>query len=90
MNTFPLRSDAASLAVTETGGHLPDVTFRFSDGRYVSPMRTAPWYDEAPPADTPPMIRILRGNFFCAPFGINDSPPATSRLSPHRLQEPVS
>jgi hypothetical protein len=72
MNAFPIRSDAISLAVTETGGHLSDVTFRLADGRSIQPMHTAPWYDEALPAGTPPMLRTLRGDFFCAPFGDND------------------
>jgi hypothetical protein len=72
MNTFAIRSDAASLEVTETGGHLSDVTFWLADGRRVAPMHTAPWYHEALPADTPPMMRVLRGDFFCAPFGEND------------------
>ena len=35
-------------------------------------MHTAPWYDEALPSGTPPMLRMLRGDFFCAPFGAND------------------
>ena len=39
------------------------------------PMHTAPWYDEAMPADAPPMLRVLRGDFFCAPFGDNDVVP---------------
>ncbi len=72
MNTFPIRSDAVSLAVTETGGHLSDVIFTLADGRSIRPMHTAPWHDEALPVDTPPMIRMLRGDFFCAPFGAND------------------
>ena len=33
MNTFPIRSDAVSLAVTETGGHLSDVTFSSGNAR---------------------------------------------------------
>jgi hypothetical protein len=37
-------------------------------------MHTAPWYEEAMPPDTPPMLRMLRGDFFCAPFGPNDGP----------------
>ena len=79
MEVFPLRSDAVSLAVTATGGHLGDVVFRMSDGRRVAPMHTAPWIDEPLPEDLPPMQRILRGDFFCAPFGASNIIPTERR-----------
>jgi len=41
-------------------------------------MHTAPWADETLPADTPPILRVLRGDFFCAPFGPNDLIPEMS------------
>ncbi len=72
MKIFPLRSDRVALAVTETGGHLSDVEFTLEDGRTVRPMHTAPWADEPLPGDTPHILRMLRGDFFCAPFGTSD------------------
>lgn len=72
MKSFALQSDRVSLAVTELGGHLSDVVFTLADGRHISPMHTAPWADEKLPADTPPILRVLRGDFFCAPFGSSD------------------
>jgi hypothetical protein len=72
MTCFPLRSDLVSLSITETGGQLSDVTFTLEGGRRVSPMHVAPWANEQLPADTPPIIRVLRGDFFCAPFGASD------------------
>ncbi len=72
MKSFPLRSDLVSLAITETGGQLSDVSFTLEGGRRVSPMHVAPWAEEQLPADTPPIIRVLRGDFFCAPFGSSD------------------
>lgn len=77
MKTYPIRSDRASLALTATGGHLSDVVFDL-DGRAVAPMHTAPWYDEEMPAGAEPMMRILRGDFFCAPFGANDATPGNA------------
>jgi hypothetical protein len=74
MKTYPIRADRVSLALTVTGGHLSDVAFDL-DGRHVTPMHTAPWYDEPMPPDAPPMLRVLRGDFFCAPFGPNDVVP---------------
>lgn len=81
MKTYPLRSDRVSLALTATGGHLSDVAFDL-EGRRVMPMHTAPWYDEAMPPDTPPMLRMLRGDFFCAPFGPNDGDPPGPQHGP--------
>ncbi|MFI0847017.1 hypothetical protein [Mesorhizobium sp. IMUNJ 23232] len=72
MKSFALRSDRVSPSVTETGGHLSDVSFTLQDGRRVSPMHVAPWADEQLDASTPPIIRVLRGDFFCAPFGASD------------------
>lgn len=75
MKSFPLRSDLVSLSITETGGQLSDVCFTLEGGRRVSPMHVAPWANEPLPADTPPIIRVLRGDFFCAPFGASDMLP---------------
>jgi hypothetical protein len=76
MKTFPLSADAASLAVTETGGHLSEVVFTLADGRKVRPMHTAPWRPEELAPGTPNVLRMLRGDFFCAPFGSDGADPA--------------
>ena len=88
MKQFPLRSDRASLAVTETGGHLSDVVFVLADGRQVSPMHTAPWANEELPEDTPPILRVLRGDFFCAPFAPLPPAPASSTILPGAARRP--
>lgn len=72
MKLFPLQSDRVSLGVTETGGHLSDAVFSLDGERDIRPMHTAPWEHEALPEDTPPILKILRGDFFCAPFGTSD------------------
>ncbi len=67
-----LSNDTVSLAVTARGGHL---TARFRAGaREVTPFYTAPWWNEPLAPDTPVLLQILRGDFFCMPFG-NDPPP---------------
>lgn len=40
----------------------------------VTPFSVAPWAEEKLPADTLPLLRSLRGDFFCAPFGANATP----------------
>ena len=67
-----LGNAAVQAAVTVQGGHL---TARFAaGGRQVNPFYTAPWWSEEVPPGTSEMIRVLRGDFFCLPFG-NGAPP---------------
>jgi hypothetical protein len=62
-----LESSTVRVAVTELGGHL---TARFAaGGRTVDPFFTAPWCRDSLPPEAPPLIRVLRGDFFCLPFG---------------------
>ena len=49
------------------------------DGRRIEPLHAAPWLDEPEIQDDetlPPHLRGLAGDFFCAPFGLNDVEPA--------------
>jgi hypothetical protein len=71
MDIFRLENDCVSLGVTAVGGQLDGVTFHTADGP-IRPMHTAPWVDEQHDEDVPPMLRMLRGDFFCAPFGDSD------------------
>lgn len=79
MQMFPLNSDRVSLAVTETGGHLSDVAFDIG-GRRVSPMHAGPWTPDELAPDADPILGVLRGDFFCAPFAANDVDPAETRI----------
>ena len=56
--------------VTQLGGHLGPVTFRLC-GRDIQPFSVAPWAIERCEADLPAVLRVLRGDFFCLPFGGN-------------------
>lgn len=68
-----LRSSTVEAFVTERGGHLAPVIFDRTRGR-IQPFSIAPWWNETLPRGTPPIIRVLRGDFFCAPFGANAGP----------------
>lgn len=54
--------------ITRVGGQLRQVKFRI--GRQtVEPFSTAPWCDQPEARKLIPLLRELRGDFFCAPFG---------------------
>src|SRR5437870_12966645 len=59
--------------VTEIGGQLGPVTFD-RRRRRIQPLSVAPWATEKLDRSTPPIIKVLRGDFFCLPFGGNSTP----------------
>jgi hypothetical protein len=59
--------------VTELGGHLGPVTFD-RKGRKLQPYSVAPWAEEPTDPSLPPILKVLRGDFFCLPFGGNATP----------------
>jgi hypothetical protein len=59
--------------VTKLGGHLGPVTFD-RKGRKLQPYSVAPWAEEQTDPSLPPIIKVLRGDFFCLPFGGNATP----------------
>ena len=66
------------LAVQTLGAMLGPVTFLLPDGRQCDPLFIAPWTFEAKSAELPGVLRQLRGEWPCAPFGSD----ATRNLSP--------
>jgi len=67
---WKLQSDCVELAVTRIGGQMAPVTFRLG-GRTIAPYSISPWDGEKMAGAIPPMLKALRGDFFCAPFGGN-------------------
>lgn len=71
-----MRGEVAAL-----GGMLAPVWFELSPGRSVQPLAVAPWSDDPPEqlATLPPLLRQLRGEWPCVPFGVpfarDDLPP---------------
>src|ERR1035441_8467944 len=70
--SWRLASSSAEAFVTELGGHLGPVTFD-RKGRKLQPYSVAPWAEEPADPSLPRIIKVLRGDFFCLPFGGNDS-----------------
>ena len=71
--SYVFANPQVSAAVTQTAGHLGPVSFRLGR-KTITPLAIAPWWDEQLPAGTLPLIRGLRGDFFCLPFGGNAAP----------------
>ncbi|MDZ4741816.1 MAG: hypothetical protein SGI98_00170 [Verrucomicrobiota bacterium] len=66
--SWTLKSSTVELALTQTGGHLAPVVFDRKK-RKLQPYSVAPWHKEKSPSIQPPILRILRGDFLCMPFG---------------------
>jgi len=67
--SWQLKSKDVEAFLTQTAGHLGPVTFRVG-GKKIAPFSAA-WSKVKPDAKLPPILRVLRGDFFCMPFGGN-------------------
>jgi hypothetical protein len=81
--SWRLKNNAVDAWITRAGGMLAPATFRLADGRRVQPFSIAPWAGEKIPAGTPPLLQVLRGDFFCAPFGGNGMAWRGEKHPPH-------
>jgi len=68
--SWRIASDRVEAFVTQLGGQLAPVTFD-RQGRKIAPYSVAPWAEEKLEPGTPAILRALRGDFFCLPFGGN-------------------
>ncbi len=69
-----VRSDSVTASVTLAGAHIAPVVFT-SGSASADPYSLAPWH----PGEIPgvgPLLDILRGDFFCLPFGPQPDGPA--------------
>ena len=71
--SWRLASGEVEAFVTEAGGHLGPVTFE-RGSRRIQPYSVAPWVEEKVDATLPTILKVLRGDFFCLPFGGNATP----------------
>jgi hypothetical protein len=71
--SWPINSNTVEAYVTQIGGHLGPVTFH-RHGRRIQPYSVAPWAEEKTEPALPPILKVLRGDFFCMPFGGNSKP----------------
>jgi len=66
-----IKNSCVETGVLTECGHLYPVRFFFGE-KTIEPMHIAPWENEKSDPAIPPMLRFLRGDFFCAPFGASD------------------
>lgn len=71
--SLQLATPEVELHLTERGGHLAPVVFHLP-GRDVSPYALAPW-EPAEFPELPSLLSVLRGDFFCLPFGGQENGP---------------
>ncbi|HRG54717.1 MAG TPA: hypothetical protein PLG56_01670 [Lacunisphaera sp.] len=71
--SWRLASDCVEGFLTREGGHLGPVFFNTDRGR-IQPFALSPWQPHEVDRHLPAVLRPLRGDFFCAPFGGNAAP----------------
>ncbi|MBN2505625.1 MAG: hypothetical protein JXQ71_02915 [Verrucomicrobia bacterium] len=80
--SWRIASSTVEAFVTRTGAHVAPVVFD-RRGRRIEPFAIAPWWNEPQAPGTPPLIGLLRGDFFCLPFGGNTTPYGRERHPLH-------
>jgi hypothetical protein len=80
--SWRLASGQVEAFVTEAGGHLGPVTFD-RKRRKLQPYSVAPWAEEQTDPALLPLLKTLRGDFFCLPFGGNAAPFGKERHPVH-------
>lgn len=67
-----MASNLVEAFVTREGAHVAPVSY-LVDGRLVQPYAIAPWFAEDC-TSSPKTLQVLRGDFFCMPFGLQSEP----------------
>ena len=80
--SWPVHASRVKAFVTPVGGHLGPVTFTVGRKK-LRPFSVAPWAEEKLPPGSPPLLKALRGDFFCMPFGGNAAPYRGEKHPPH-------
>ncbi|MGE5436173.1 MAG: hypothetical protein ACM3O3_03015 [Syntrophothermus sp.] len=71
MKNHIIKNSNMEVGVTEECGFLHPIKFIFRD-KVIEPMHIAPWINEELDSSIDPMLKNLRGDFFCAPFSTSD------------------
>jgi len=79
--SYILANAEVEVAITKTGGHMT-ATFARGSEKPIAPYHVSPWQTEGLKID-PPILRVLRGDFFCLPFGGNAAAVNGEQHPPH-------
>lgn len=80
--SWHLYNNTVDAYVTQRGAHLGPVRYQLPNGVF-QPYHVAPWAEEDDlDPETPEVLKVLRGDWFCLPFGLSDEP---GRESGHPL-----
>lgn len=85
--SFALKGGDVELWLTRRGGHMGPVRFRLGQ-RWVQPYAQAPWRPEEYP-EFPPVLQVLRGDYFCLPFGESKGIPYGHGETANEAWDPV-
>ena len=66
--SFALANRDVEVWLTRRAGHMGPVRFRLGK-RWVQPYALAPWEPRDLADNFPPILKVLRGDWFCLPFG---------------------
>jgi len=80
--SWRIQSGHVEAFVTQMGAFLAPVRFRLGR-RTVQPYAVAPWAEEKVAGSLGGMLRGLRGDFLCLPFGGNSTPYRGEKHPPH-------
>jgi len=75
-------NDQVEVALTQYGGMMAPVQFYKDSNSPVQPYYINPWHNENIKIDLS-LLRVLRGDFFCFPFGGNAEPYQGEKHDPH-------
>jgi len=73
-DSFTLSNDLVTLYITREGEHVAPANFKLND-QVVSPYALAPWLPHEIAPDLPVLLKNLRGDFMCLPFGPQENGP---------------
>jgi hypothetical protein len=71
--SWRITNDVVEAWVARDGGHLGPVSFKTPLGQ-IQPYSVAPWLPSEVGRNLPRVLRSLRGDFFCLPFGASGDP----------------
>lgn len=74
-DSWKLANGLVELYVTRAGGQMAPVRFDLGNGQSASPYSLAPWQPGDCEPGTPELLKLLRGDFFCIPFGVSERTP---------------